>query len=388
MLPLGAAQLGGAERSIGELSMQLQAHGKSVHMLADRALENTPYAAELAAGKVSITWMDWHPEHGIGKNFRLAWRVFRHWRAPLIHFNVCWRKGMWIIPLAAKLANPNTKIVGTIRSMPDAHQHIPRKRYFGIIPGVRLWLLQPKFNGWVWGRVLNRTVSINRSDFPPRLARDYFFPAKNIRVIQNGIPPRRVPLSVEQKRLLRAQAGVADQQIFLLYAGRLAADKGLDDLLNAFARQPEHYRLTLIGSGPLLEPLTLQVQQLGLAGRVKFLGFQANPRDWMAAADIVITPSSEPEAFGRTVIEAMAEGTVGIASNAGGMAEIYIDGVQGLYFPARDISALAHAIHRLGEDADLRARLAQQGYALFLERYSVDRVCEQYQALYREILSV
>lgn len=387
MAPLGAAQLGGAERSIGELAMQLRAHGKNVQMLVDRALEDTPYAAELAAGEVPIEWMDWHPEHSHWKNFRLAWRVFRRWRAPLIHFNVCWRKRMWIIPLAAKLANPDVKIVGTIRSMPDPHYLIPRKRYFGIIPGMRFWLLQPKFNGWIWGRLLSRTVSINRIDFPSRLTRDYFFPAKNIRVIQNGIPARRVPLTIEQKLQLRNQAGIESQQIFLLYAGRLSADKGLNDLLQALTQQPEHYRLVMIGSGPLLDQLTTQAQQLGLTARVKFLGFQPNPRDWMAAANIVITPSSELEAFGRTVIEAMAETTVGIASNAGGMGEIYEDGVHGLYFPPRDINALAQAIYRLGEDATLRTRLAQQGHALFLERYSVDRVREQYQALYQEILS-
>lgn len=387
MLPLGAAQLGGAERSIGELSMQLHAQGKTVQMLADRALENTPYAAELRAGGVPTAWMDWHPAQSRWHNFRLAWRVFRHWRAPLIHFNVCWRRGMWVVPLAAKLANPRAKLVGTIRSMPDPHHEVARKRYFGLIPGVRLWRIPARFNGWIWGHLLNRTVSINRLDFPPRLAGEYFFPAKNIRIIQNGIPIRTKPLRSEEKLQLRQQAGIAIDQIFLLYAGRLAADKGLEELLQAFAQQPQHYRLVIIGSGPLLDSLTALAEQLKINTRVNFLGFQPNPRDWMAAADIVITPSSEPEAFGRTVIEAMAESTVGIASRAGGMGEIYEDGVHGLYFPPRDAPALAQAIHTLGENTALRQQLAQQGHTLFLERYSVDRVREQYQALYSEILT-
>ena len=387
MLPLGAAQLGGAERSIAELAIQLRRSGKRILMLVDRALEPTPYAQMLASEAIPVVWVDWHPERGYLSNIREAWRVFRKYRAPLIHFNMGWRKKLWLMPLVAKLANPQARLIATARGLPDSHHKLPRSYYFGFIPSLRLWLWRDRFNGWVWGRLLTRAVSVNRDDTPKRLPADYYFPAQRICVIQNGLPKRKIPFTASEKQALRTQAGLPDDALFILYAGRLTEDKGVDVLLQALNTLPLHYHLVLIGEGdkkPLLQALA---NELGLDARSHFLGFQPNPRDWMAACDMVAVPSVDDEGLARVVLEALGERACIVATDITGIAEIYDDNVQGLLIPPRDVHALAAALRRLGEDAALRDQFATAAGVLFDQKYVVERVRDQYLALYAEVLS-
>jgi len=387
MLPLGAAQLGGAERSIAELAIQLRRNGKRVLMLADRALEDSPYRHMLAAEDIQVEWVDWHPDHSHRQNFCEAWRVFKKYRAPIIQFNMAWRKKLWLVPLAAKLANPRAKLIATARGIPDPHHDLPRRYYFGLIPSLRLWLWRDKFNGWVWGKLLTRTVSVNRDDAPRRLPADFYFPADRIRVIQNGIPKRTHAFSAADKQRLRQQIGLPEGAVFILYAGRITLDKGIEVLLQAVADLPEHYHVVLLGDGEGVPAMQALSQSLKLAQRTHFPGFQSNSRDWMAAADIVAVPSVVNEGLARVVLEALGEQACIVATRVTGIAEIYEDEVQGLLIPPRDAKALTQALRRLGDDAALRKRFSVAAGQLFEEKYVVERVRDQYLALYAEVLS-
>jgi glycosyltransferase involved in cell wall biosynthesis len=143
----------------------------------------------------------------------------------------------------------------------------------------------------------------------------------------------------------------------LAFAGRLTAQKSLGRALEAVAGADD-VELVIAGEGPDREPLERQATALGIAGRVRFLG--AQPRDRIVelfrAADATILSSSW-ENFPHTVVEALAVGTPVLAMEAGGVAEVVRDGVNGLLVAPGDTAALADAVRRYFGDEALRDRL-------------------------------
>lgn len=144
----------------------------------------------------------------------------------------------------------------------------------------------------------------------------------------------------------------------LVFAGRLGPQKALGVLLRALVDLPD-VTLALAGDGPERAALEHTAHDLGLDGRVRFLG--AVPRDRVLrlfrAADVSVLPSAW-ENFPHTVVEALAVGCPVIATAVGGVPEAVTDGENGLLVPPNDPAALAGAIARFLADDELRAKLA------------------------------
>jgi len=139
-----------------------------------------------------------------------------------------------------------------------------------------------------------------------------------------------------------------------------------------------------IGSQWSIEELEQEVQRLGLAGKVGFTGFLPDPPAAMRSLDIVVHASSQPEPFGMVIIEAMACGAAVIASQAGGAAELFVDGETALAHQPADVAALAKQIDRLVRDKALRQRLAKSGRASAERLFDAKRLAQQLALLYRE----
>jgi glycosyltransferase involved in cell wall biosynthesis len=183
-----------------------------------------------------------------------------------------------------------------------------------------------------------------------------------------GLDPGRVSVvpnpapaapSFPPRAVLRDELGIEGDDVVFAFAGRLTAQKALPSLLEALARVRVG-RLLLLGEGPELPGLEARVATLGLGTRVRFLG--AGDRDAVlrlfAGADVAILPSAWENAP-HTVVEALAVGTPVIATAVGGVPEVVRDGVNGLLVPPGDADALAEALSRIGEDAAVRAALAE-----------------------------
>jgi glycosyltransferase involved in cell wall biosynthesis len=143
----------------------------------------------------------------------------------------------------------------------------------------------------------------------------------------------------------------------LAFAGRLTAQKSLDRALQAVAAA-DGVSFLVAGDGPDREALEWQAGRLGIDGRVRFLGPQPRERvvELFCAADAAILSSSW-ENFPHTVVEALAVGTPVLAMEAGGVAEVVRDGVNGLLVAPGDTAGLTDAIRRYFGDALLRERL-------------------------------
>jgi len=352
-------------------------------MLCERALQTTAYPEFLDKLDIEYQWVDWAPEHSWLKNGIEAFRVFRTTKTRFIQFNISWRRGMWLIPIVARLASA-ARLIGSMRAMPEPHRDVPRRRHFGFIPGIRLWHVPEVVAGWLWGRLLDLTVSVNASDYPARLASDYGYPMKRIRVIYNGVHLAIAPIDPEKRIALRKGIGAEVNEIVVNFFGRLADHKGVNYLVRSMSLLPSRYRLILMGEGPEEEGLRKLVEELGLDRRVNFLGFVAEVNDFVAASDIVVVPSIWREACPRQIIEAMSLGVPVIASRIGGIPELLVDGVHGLLVPAADANALAAAIQRIGDDPATRAVMGAAARNYAASHYSMDSVVESYSRVYKE----
>ncbi len=112
------------------------------------------------------------------------------------------------------------------------------------------------------------------------------------------------------------------------------------------------------GSQRSLEELRRRAGELGITGRVGFTGYVPNPAAAMRALDVVVHASTEPEPFGLVIAEAMACGRAVVVSDAGGAAELFTSGVDGLGHRPGDAEGLAARIEELVRSPELRARLA------------------------------
>ena len=170
---------------------------------------------------------------------------------------------------------------------------------------------------------------------------------------------------------LRAELGVDGPT--LAFAGRLTAQKSLGIVLEALVTNPDA-ALVVAGEGDERAALERRADELGVAERARFVG--PLPRERVLglsrAADAVVLSSSW-ENFPHGVVEALAVGTPVVATAAGGVAEVVVDGVNGLLVPVGDASAFAAAVQRILGDDELRTRLAAAA-APSVERYSVARL--------------
>ncbi|MFP3186298.1 MAG: glycosyltransferase family 4 protein, partial [Paraburkholderia sp.] len=163
--------------------------------------------------------------------------------------------------------------------------------------------------------------------------------------------------------------------------GRLAPWKGQHVALEALARLPELH-LVLVGSAlfgeeAYAESLREQAARLGVGERLQFAGFRDDMPAWMKAVDVILHTSTEPEPFGRVIIEGMAAGRPVIAAAAGGVKEIVRHRKNGWLVPPGNVEALTEAIDILHAAPELAQRIADQALIDVSRHFSVEAYLEQ-----------
>jgi glycosyltransferase involved in cell wall biosynthesis len=176
---------------------------------------------------------------------------------------------------------------------------------------------------------------------------------------------------------------ISEKPLFV-YAGRVEASKGIEDLLQAFRKRPE-YELLIAGTGSLASSLR---QRFADCTHIRFLG--SVPHDQMAglfrAATAVVSPTWGPESFHLVTIEAMSCGTPVIARRAGGSAEAIECSGGGLVYEQPE--ELLPLVDRLANDGELRESLAAQASSGYQNHFSEQIWMDQYFALIEEINSM
>ena len=217
-------------------------------------------------------------------------------------------------------------------------------------------------------------------------------PIHNARVIHTGLDPRQ--FLKDQKD---HQPSHINQDLHLLYAGRIYAEKGVDTAIKAleklvFGRDLQNIKLSVVGSGsPEYENfLHHLVDQAGLNDYVSFSGHvsaEEMPR-LLQKFDVLLVPSIWQEPFSRIVLEGMISGLVVIATPTGGTTEILKDGENGLLFTPGDAEDLAQKIVPLARDPELRRRLAAAGQKTVLERFTMTKMMDEIEGYLEEVAQV
>ena len=165
----------------------------------------------------------------------------------------------------------------------------------------------------------------------------------------------------------------------LLAMGRLHPNKAHDISIRALAELPGAY-LWIAGSGPLEAELKALAAQVGVADRVRFLGWRDDAASLYRTADACLFPSRF-EPLGNVVIQAWAHGLPVVAAMSDGPAALIRPEQDGLLVPINDPKALALAARRLILDPGLRRRLAEAGTARIQGEFSAARIVDQWRAL-------
>lgn len=201
---------------------------------------------------------------------------------------------------------------------------------------------------------------------------------RKVQVIPNPIPQQLLDMQISSNG--------ADERKLLLAMGRLSEEKQFSVLIKTFSRlaqQHANWVLRIVGEGPLRVALQQQVIDLDLDDRVELPGRTVNIGDELAKADAFVL-TSRFEGFPNALLEAMAVGLPCVTFDCpSGPREMSMDGKVAILVPLNDEQALEHALARLMLDENLRGSLGRRARASVLARYSLDKVVQQWNSLFK-----
>jgi glycosyltransferase involved in cell wall biosynthesis len=219
---------------------------------------------------------------------------------------------------------------------------------------------------------------------------------KDLLVERLGVPARRIfsiPTGVElaefapqeKSRELLAQLQIPDHAFIFGSVAVLRSWKGHLDILAAFHELLQggaRAYLLLVGEGPYRVVIEEKIVQLGLKHRVRLAGFRDQVAPWFALLDVKVLASYANEGVPQSLLQALAMARPVVGTTVGGIPEVIVDGETGLLTPPRDTRALARAMGRLMTDPDLRREMGRRGRELVLERFSLEQMAAEIEAMY------
>ncbi len=222
------------------------------------------------------------------------------------------------------------------------------------------------------------------SDDLIRQTQELFCVDRKLNRIYNFVDPRVYqPIDVSD---IRSQYAGPDEKL-LLHISNFRAVKRTDDVIRIFATVRSHLpsRLLLVGEGPEWSHSLELAKELGLEERITFLGKQDEVARLISLADLLLLPSAK-ESFGLVALEAMACGVPTVGSNAGGLPEVVEHGETGYLSEIGDVEAMADYAVRLLSNPELYRRFSEQGIQRARVQFSAEKIADQYEELYRQVI--
>lgn len=215
--------------------------------------------------------------------------------------------------------------------------------------------------------------------------RDQGIPSDKLAMIRSGIEPFDPP-AIDRAEV-RGEFGVSSDQPLVVYAGRLAPQKGLDDLLFALdllQHVMPDVRTLIVGAGPLRTELEELARMHKLEDKVRFLGHREDVPRLFSAADVVVLPSLY-EGLPNVVLEAMMCGKPVVATSAPGTTEVVVDGETGLLVPPRKPAEITRALRAIILDPERAAAIGRAGRERALADFTATAMIDRFAQLYQEI---
>jgi len=214
-------------------------------------------------------------------------------------------------------------------------------------------------------------------------------PRSQFEVIRLGIDLERRLATDESAFELRRLFGIPITRFVVGWVGRMTAVKRTNDLPSILARlrgRGVEAVLCLVGDGPDREQAEETAHRLGVARHCLFVGYQRDVGAYYRMFDALLLTSIN-EGTPVSVIESLAAGRPVVATRVGGVPDVVRHGIDGFLVPAHDVDAAADHLALLASDHDLRLRMGASGQERIAERYAVDRLVSDVDALYRRLLA-
>jgi glycosyltransferase involved in cell wall biosynthesis len=360
--------------------------------LAQRGYETTLVAGSLSLGEGSMSYVadrlgvrvvalpELHREIALLRDVRAVFRLaklIRTERPHILHTHTA--KAGAIGRLAAVLAGRARPpiVVHTF------HGHVLRG-YFGPVRSGFFRLLER----WL-ARVATALVAVSPEVRDDLVALGVARPEK-FTVIRLGIELRdRVRPDDDGRTQMRRLLGVSPERFVVGWIGRMTAVKRTGDVLLALKALRDRgvdACLCMVGDGPDRNDVEERAHALGIVRHCFFLGYQDDVAPFYAAFDALLLPSGN-EGTPVSAIESLAGGRPVVATRVGGVPDVVRDGKDGFLVEAGNVDGLADRLAQLAADAALRARMGAAGRERVLARYSVERLLDDIDRLYRDLLA-
>ena len=301
-------------------------------------------------------------------------RAIRRLRPDIVHTHTA-KAGMLGRLAAVMAGEPRPKIVHTY------HGHV-LEGYFGPLKNATYRGLERRL-----ATVSDALIGVSTATVDD-LVRLGIAPREKFRVIPIGLDLEPfLAATPADGAAFRAEAGAEPDDVLLTFVGRLVAIKRVDVLLRAFAHARESsapLRLAIVGDGNLRPELEQLASELGVASHVYFAGYRADMLPIVAASDIAVL-SSDNEGTPVSLIEAAAAATPAASVSVGGVPDV-VTPDSGVLSAPGDAEGLGRAIRTLAEDSDQRRRMGLLARQHVSQRFSVSRLVEDIDLLYRELI--
>jgi glycosyltransferase involved in cell wall biosynthesis len=194
-------------------------------------------------------------------------------------------------------------------------------------------------------------------------------------------------LSEQENNALREKLNIAPTDFVFIFVGRLVGDKGINELIAAFAQLTNYNtKLLLVGSFETeLDPLQKNtLVQIDTNANIISVGYQNDVRPFFAISNALAFPSYR-EGFPNVVLQAGAMGLPSVVTNINGSNEIIIDGQNGVIVPVKNNTELHDAMLKMRSDSDFYSQLQRNARAMIASRYEQQVVWEAILSEYKRL---
>lgn len=339
-------------------SIGISAPGEHVEFLEARGIRHIPLTASTRGMSLLADL----------RAARQLWRVLRRERVDILHTH-----------------NPKPgvygRIVGRLAGVPvvvNTVHGLYATSDSSLLKRVIVYTLE-----WIAARFSDMELVQNPEDVET-LRRLRIVPERRLRLLGNGVNLDRFGPDAAARVAARAEWGVDDDTVVVGMVGRLVAEKGVPELIEAAERLGDGYAVVVVGPDDpeKADALPRETIVRGEAAGVRFLGMRDDVHELYGGFDVFVLPSHR-EGFPRAAMEAAASGLPVIATDIRGCRQVVEPGVNGLLFPVGDVEALVGAVRSL--DAPTREHMATASVERARIEFDEQRVVERVFDAYRDV---
>ncbi len=277
-------------------------------------------------------------------------------------------------------------IYGTLASLISGG--IPVIAHVHGLSRTRSW--KRRFTNWIILRFVKKIIAVSDSVKQDVINSNWAVDPAKVITVRNCIDLKTIDNININKRDARSRLGILESEIVFGTVGRLVATKGQSYLINAFAevrKKIPNSRLVITGDGPLYGELMKKVKNLGVSPWVLFTGYRNDVYELLKGFDIFVLPSLA-EGLSIALLEAMASRLPVIASNVGGIPEVFGQAECGKLVPPKDASALASAMIEIGSlDNRIKKLLGENARKRIEKGFTIDVMVKKLSEIYEFILT-